>query len=1460
VNSPNFSFLEPSLPALTQLASAAESYADVDPAAAIVKLRQFGEAIARIVATRIGVDDGDSDNQLDRLRTLGKSGAVPRSICDDFHELRKAGNRAAHEQEGSAADAQRLLRRAFDLAKWFRVTHQPKLPEPPDTYIFIEPQPTVEDKVEQLRVSLEGLKESIAKPQAGTEGLAPVDIAAELERLLAPHRERYEAELGRLRAELEALRQPPATFRAGRSDEPLSPRTQPPSSPVTGPRCPRQGCGAPMELMPATKDAPKRNVVAGDTLWRCSKYPACKGFRPASERSVQVVAAVTPVVARRRSWTEFGHRDGWDVSYVNCGGRFRAANVETFLTSEECRALSQAVVMTSAGAARAADEPTRLVAYLIRRLLGRGTLPPIDIVLEEKLLEVLQLSGATEPMPHPGDMARRISHPEVLPREAALRAAVRHREPFVPDRSLCQPNGSPLVHPDAEAALFYEWAPRALGAAAHWWHPQAALDPLLEVMSLSEARADFFVASPDFTAVLEVDGFQHARAASQDRQRDQRLQSAGIATFRLTSDEARMAASPVLDRLRSALEADDPVERQGVSSIWAPVVAHRALLGVAEALERGWLQGDHWSLEIEEPLGIGLMALESALEIVLALGAVWSMTDVPRTFELRAGGESRSLRLADDGTLVVADAIPAPSASEPVRIRVEPFRGPFHELPRGHTREVVIRSTYLPVDLVDARLPGGVRRHPEGAAGIPSWALVRLLRALFAKRDFLPEHPRPPAQEVGLRRLLAGRDAAVLLPTGAGKSMIYQLAGLLMPGMTLVVDPLVALIEDQIGGLASQGIDRSLGISSKDTRERMVEEKLRQIGAGEVLFAFVAPERLQQQRFRDAIRQMSLATPVNLLVVDEAHCVSEWGHDFRAAYLDIGRVMRHLTSDTEGVPPPLLALTGTASRPVLKDMLIELSVDRADPELVITPQDFDRPELRYAVVRADDTDVLGRLVGTLRSLPSRFADPDVPRNIGDFFSPRGDRTVCGVVFNPTVDGRPGLPQLAQAISQQLRIRPPYVYAGKAPKGYDPKTFEQLKDQAAKAFKQNEVPLLLATKAYGMGIDKPNIRYVIHAGIPSSIESYYQEAGRAGRDGRESQCIVIHHPGARQTQDFFHNKTFLGVEKESDALDEALGLLRHSKSDGKVALPFGDSQVQRERAIHRLKLLGLIHDYTVDWSSKHFEVRLNRLEVENIDQALLEFVRRNQPGRVPEFERRLNLDRPADLRERLRSRGRMMIEYVYDTIVAARRRAVDEMERLAEDGRDDGTIRDRISRYLSLGRVATSIEEIVDAEPFRYGDWTALLAEIAGADDAREWRGATARFLGSYPDHPGLLLGRGLAEALVPGGNANLFRDSLAQGFQAAVSKYAVASDSLSGVVKWLYDWLRRRRPEWVALLYEGVERGYPAGADEILISFEKRVMAEPKPDLNELAVVLSRRLGRLGRRMNALTQRLESTV
>ena len=344
---------------------------------------------------------------------------------------------------------------------------------------------------------------------------------------------------------------------------------------------------------------------------------------------------------------------------------------------------------------------------------------------------------------------------------------------------------------------------------------------------------------------------------------------------------------------------------------------------------------------------------------------------------------------------------------------------------------------------------------PCGLGGQPAPTLEDARRAL---KDYFGYEDFRPGQTGVIEALMAGRDALAVMPTSAGKSLCYQIPSIVLPGVAIVVSPLVSLMGDQVRALVQAGVHAAyLNSTLSPAAQGHVIERAR---AGEFDIIYVAPERLEDARFVEFASRARIA----LIAVDEAHCVSQWGQDFRPSYLQIGAFITQLPTR-----PAVCALTATATERVRDDIVRLLGL--SDPYRIVTG--FDRPNLHFAVERAEPKRKLARIAAYALEHAS---DSGIV-----YCSTRKDtEAVCDALVAAGVRAtryHAGLPAAERAANQQ-------------------------------AFICDDAPVMVATNAFGMGIDKSNVHYVLHHNMPTSIEVYYQEAGRAGRDGLPSECLLF----------------------------------------------------------------------------------------------------------------------------------------------------------------------------------------------------------------------------------------------------------------------------------------------------------------------------------------------------------------
>ena len=1009
---------------------------------------------------------------------------------------------------------------------------------------------------------------------------------------------------------------------------------------------------------------------------------------------------------------------------------------------------------------------------------------------------------------------------------------------------------------DEEQIFFFNLLPKFLGShITQLVEPQRSFETLINRKAAPEffgQKVDFALETDQIKAVFEVDGEQHEEPSQRrlDERRDESLKNNDWEVFRIPARDVRRGR--LERRLEQRIEQDITLLRDKLatnpffalteqnyqSPLWETELGQKALQLVLTPFSLARLQKtlllalrcsalslhqSKWKLVIVErdvpcaQLAIldflqTLQAFYSLLEINRPLPQVELLIYTTPEFERTSSGISEG-QLSEFSIYTnshVLDSQNAETFDGDLLIDISMLQRHgfttlepdiYNRLLGSGGTAVSIRSGHTPRDQDEIQSSEPIVYPMTNDKREP---LRFFLQNIFRKKDF-----REGQFEI-LTRSLAQKPVIGLLPTGAGKSLCYQLSALLQPGVTLVVDPLRSLMFDQAENLKANRIDRIAFINSEqEPRERA--KVIRQMGNGEFQIIFIAPERLQIKKFQEELRRMTTAFSVPYVVIDEAHCVSEWGHDFRTSYLNLASTVQACCR-FRNIPPTIVALTGTASYAVLTDIQREIGID--DEEAKIQPSTFDRPELQFSLYTVPSNQKQSELSGILKAIPKQLSvDAD------SFYEPNEHRTHSGIVFVPHVNGEFG-EEVRTFLSHELEIPveiPVEFYSGRAPKTFEPKLnhnererrLNEHKRSVQQRFKTNEFPLLVSTKAFGMGIDKPNIRYTIHYGIPQSLEAFYQEAGRAGRDRNDSICAIIFSDDSAANADqfldghrsideisqlqeppwnqqgdihrmmWFLRQGFQGTSAEKRTILKLLeGWIYPYLHDtlqlnpsGEIQIPFGrnDSiKMKREKAIYRLSIIGVVQGYTINFGAGQFEVTIVRKPEDEYLAQLQDYIARYKTQDRTVIDQQVQQRRGRDLIEKCLG---CLIDFVYEEIERKRRRAIQTMAEVARTCHTNETIREALLSYLEKSPFTEPLLQL--AERIEPQEWwnvldinneldQRLLREV---DGARQLLGGCRRTLESFPSHPGLYLLSGFARLLLPNQEVEQALSDIRSGFQ-----------------------------------------------------------------------------------------------
>lgn len=626
------------------------------------------------------------------------------------------------------------------------------------------------------------------------------------------------------------------------------------------------------------------------------------------------------------------------------------------------------------------------------------------------------------------------------------------------------------------------------------------------------------------------------------------------------------------------------------------------------------------------------------------------------------------------------------------------------------------------------------------------------------------------------------KDTIGLLPTGGGKSLCYQLSCLLQPSINFVVCPIKSLMYDQNDNLVKTLITNVSFITSDLEADERREIEIN-FEKGRYLFVWISPEKFQIPSFRDKISAIVANFSIAYAVVDEVHCLSEWGHDFRTSYLNLAKTIDKLSPKDENQEGKIkfIGLTATASVNVLKDIKIEFSRQkhRLEDENIKSLLDYSRKELQFEVINdnGNKNDKLKKLINELKDKESFIETTEK----------------AGLIFTPNVNGAYGCYPVSNTLNSLYQNKVSW-FSGDVPKvdEYDengnrtgrkidlmPRNeFNKHKLQVQKDFKDNKYQLLVATKAFGMGIDKQNIFYTFHYGLPSSVEALYQEAGRAGRwDKRKEEnknkigkCYVLHSPETHdqeRVERLFHKDTtfaemktisdevgfggrdifkqvFLFVQGQNDIekdFEIILGVIRnYFKEKTQVRIFWNDAFSKLrinsdvlQKAIYRLSLLGIVSDWTTNFKN-HFEVQFNSLNESHIIKSVSDYIAKYEPN--TDVKKELQKIQQNTVLEKA---VWYLLNWTFENIAYSRKQSLKTLSDWCSEFEDSESFKQRIDSYFIFSETTFVLQHIAE-NPKDYEQWFEVLTtnnQFPNRTEFEKLKDSISRFLESYRNSVGL---------------------------------------------------------------------------------------------------------------------------
>jgi len=586
------------------------------------------------------------------------------------------------------------------------------------------------------------------------------------------------------------------------------------------------------------------------------------------------------------TWSDKVYRNAWSTEYHEIGSC--PSFIQSFVSVSNAKIqkiISQSYFLFKSPNIkdRRKTEESDFISAILLKILQRGRVPSSTLELESKIIEKYNLDSVINKNKDPSDTTYKLhSQTSKSINNKSTIYSFTQRDELIIDEEFnhCREKRS-LFDDASEIDFLKKWVPKNLGnQAQNWFIPQASLDRIIQSYEddrsiKADRRVDFLFLHPNCkkTLAIEIDGQQHSSAQNIDQERDDSLAQCGIQVIRVATSELKNGSGPNLDIIKNYCKDifDDNLtkEEKIISNIiHDSSFCSKVQFSIVKALKYGWLEDQKvWKIQIRGLDSIVVSAVIDIIKMLSSLNRIYKIALSPKSVIILC--DKKEIYI-DENFKVIKKFKSSTENESNLIIEVQKNKSSLHAITgeaNPDSADIIIRSAFLPVPLeLDNVISSGISRRHVGE-NILEQDLTLFLNHIFRKNKFRE------GQFISIANVIRQKDSVILLPTGAGKSLIYQLAGLLMPGVTIVIDPIIALIEDQVEGLSAYGVDRAAGISSSISKNQM-DILLGEFKRAQYHFIFLSPERLQSPKFRKNLGQLTQSSIVNLVAIDEAHCVS----------------------------------------------------------------------------------------------------------------------------------------------------------------------------------------------------------------------------------------------------------------------------------------------------------------------------------------------------------------------------------------------------------------------------------------------------------------------------------------------------------------------------------------------------------------------------------------------------------